>query len=872
MFERQSRIAYYPNSLWKIRSFRKLVEVIDQRYSGVSIAFLIIFLLMELASVALYVWTSLATPTTSLLNFQWGDAVFVVEVVLNVFFFLEWAVLLFGEEEKTRYCFSWLSLVNAITSIPMVVLGFGTLFNSSYRNFWVPMYLRVWWLRDCVLILLDYPQVAHCMVDITRDIFRFLTTLIAVMCTCVGTYQIMESGFGNYVDLYVSLYLIVTTFTTIGFGDVAPLSTPTRLLLMFFAVIGISYFLPFFRKLALIGREHLYYNVYNSHGGRMPHVIIAGVFTEVGVDIILRNFYGCWRRCLDLRIVLLSPVEHPPGVKLLVNLPWFKDRVVLMIGNPEKESDLKRADAHHADAIFLFGDTGSAASHTDYHLIRQSLFIDQYNDGLAQYLFLRSERHTKHVASYAAGVVEGERLLHHLLGLGAAVPGAIPLVLNLLGTYEPLPLDMTRSRHWVEQYEWSLRNDICCVEIDEAFHGCNFYNLARLFLELNVAPIGVVHVGGRVELSPSHISSSARKVIVIARNLQTANDSVKKVGEGLCRISEASNFPRKPDKSCVAAKRRTANNSTVLPSTVGSRRVEALQQVENAYDFENHFVVIDISMTKARAVETEGAREGSLTSAAADVYHVMRSIRQCYPQNDIVFLTKDISFLVYFEQHWNNFRSPIPVRHIEGCGLHTRDLRRCNLKHSAGIVIFISGDISGPSTSGLSMLVDLSITSIIQSSHNIPVVVELDSLQHLSLFPPYAEDDRLRKKAELDFVFEPNYIIGNAISRHMLFPLLHRAYFMREVIDIIDLLVSGVDEETPSLGRLSLSLTSERIETYEDVVDYCLMLCYVPIGLHRCIVDTREMSLNGQRFVITNPPMSLAVDRETDSVFYVLPT
>ncbi|KEG05747.1 putative calcium/potassium channel (CAKC) [Trypanosoma grayi] len=170
------------------------------------------------------------------------------------------------------------------------------------------------------------------------------------------------------------------------------------------------------------------------------------------------------------------------------------------------------------------------------------------------------------------------------------------------------------------------------------------------------------------------------------------------------------------------------------------------------------------------------------------------------------------------------------------------------------------------------MLVDLWLASILPLSHNIPVMVELDSLQHISLFPPYAEDDFLRQKAEVDIVFEPNYIIGNALSRHMLFPLVHRTYFVEEFLDIMDMLVSGRDDETPSLGRLPLALTTGVVETYDDVVSYCLSLCYLPIGLHRRIADTRNLSLHGQRFVLTNPPRNLPVDRKGDAVFYLLPT
>ncbi|KEG05302.1 calcium/potassium channel (CAKC), partial [Trypanosoma grayi] len=119
MHQQFSQMAYRPNSIQNIRSLRKLFEVVDQKYSHVSICILIAHLIMELVSVAFYVWTSQVTAATSVAEFHWNKRVFAVEVGLNIIFFLEWVILLFGEDDKMRYCLSWLSIVNAATSVPM---------------------------------------------------------------------------------------------------------------------------------------------------------------------------------------------------------------------------------------------------------------------------------------------------------------------------------------------------------------------------------------------------------------------------------------------------------------------------------------------------------------------------------------------------------------------------------------------------------------------------------------------------------------------------------------------------------------------------------------------------------------------------------
>ncbi|EAN76555.1 calcium/potassium channel (CAKC), putative [Trypanosoma equiperdum] len=857
-------------------SFRNFFDVLNQRHSNVSVSGLAVTLLFELLSISIYVEASFYAHPTSIYDFNWKTGRFITVAIINAIFFSEWIVMLWVEEQKVRYCLSLLSIVNALTCLPMVIVGIGAIVKPTWQSVWVPLFLRVWWLRKCILVLLDYPQVAKWMMDIRRDICRFLITMLAVLSTCVGIQQFVETLAGNYMDPFSSLYCMVTTFGTIGYGDVSPQTAPGRFLMIGFLVVALSYFLPLFQRLAQIGRDHLNYNECHSCWGRRPHVIFSGIFTGLGAEIILMNFYAGWRKYLGVRVVLLSPVDFPPEVRLLADIPWLRNRVVLMIGDSAKQVDLIRADAANAEAIFLFGDTGSAAYHADYQVIQQSLAIRQFDPELPQHLYLRSERHTRHVASYAASVVEVERLLHHLLGLGAAVPGAVPLIMNLLRTYEPLKVKGTASRPWIEEYEWSLQNDIHCLEMQQTFRGYSFHSLARLLLQHNVTPIGIIDENGEVQLNPHRISSSAVKLVVVAKALRSARSALEAAEEAHSQTSFGEHTGEVEGKEpCIYGMDREAAAGAYYTSDFPGREaksgVEALQLVDDAYDFENHFVVIDLSMAKAKAPETEGAREGSLSSAAMDVFHVMRSIRQSYPQNDIVLLTKDTSFSAYFGRYWNSVPGAIPVKYIDGCGLNANDLRRCNLKRSAGIIIFFSGDIGGASTGGLSLLVFLSVASILPSSHNIPVVVELDSTQYLSLFPPYADDPYLCSRAESDFVFEPNYVIGNALSRHMFFPSVHRTYFMDEFVDIIDMMVSGVDERTPSLGRLPLLFTTDSLHIYQDVVEYCLKLCYLPIGLHRCISDPETPYINGQRFVLTNPPGDLIVDQKCDAVFYLLP-
>ncbi|KAG5512577.1 hypothetical protein GH5_08547 [Leishmania sp. Ghana 2012 LV757] len=984
---------HYGHSELRFRSLRKFVEFLDQRHTKVSIFGLLAHTTMEIVSVAFYVWTSQEAAATSVTEFTWSVPVFVVEVVLSIIFLLAWIGLFFLEQDKKAYLISWLSLVNALTSIPMIVIGIGALRDARWRSAWVPMYLRVWWLCDCLSVLIDYPQIARHTPEVWREMVRYFIRLLAVMCTCIGTHQIVESCTGGYVDLYDSLYLIIAAFATIGFGDITASSTLARILMVAFIVIGICFFLPLFQRLAAIAERSQFHNTFSGgsaswlrRGWTHPHVIICGQFSDLSVELLLRNFYAGWRKYLDTCIVLMSPEEHSPEVRLAANLPWLKGRVTLMVGDPATPKDLKRAKARHADAIFLFGDSRSSAYYQDYTIIAQSVAVSLYDPNLPQHLLLHRNCTVRQISPYAASVLEVERILHHLLGLSMAHPGVVPLIVNLLRTYESLPSDMTLSRHWVEQYEYSLRNDMYGLEIPDALRGREFRVLARAFFEKDVTLIGILNARSTVQLNPRELVPNAKKLILIAKTMKVAQDATDAIardyeqtfGEEMlvapdpdehdrakrrrarssCRadfsssgssldgdvgdsnraakhrgdrwprqtahvgapwsvtraakaadskrsplirldgaaamLESADNLARastlsvslQPTSSSIHAEddgedeldaRSSSAGAALSPlSSAGAcgMRCEALVRIDDAFDFENHFVIIDLSSAKAKDESSRYAQEAVNTAVAHDIFHVTMPVRQAYPANDVVLLTNDVSFAPYFDYYWSMHRqdSANPVKYISGCGLNTADLRRCNLERCAGCCVFYAGDISrSGSTSAMSMLTVLSINDILHGIPAFPVVVELEGLANLPLFPPHAEDPRLRSKAEIDFVYEPNFVIGNAVSRIMLFPALQRTYFMGEFIDVMDVLISGHAPDTPALARLPLSLCEAELQTYEDVVAYALKLGYLPIALQRCIVDPRNPSINGQRFVLTNPPRALPVRQQTDLLFYITP-
>lgn len=76
-----------------------------------------------------------------------------------------------------------------------------------------------------------------------------------------------------------------------------------------------------------------------------------------------------------------------------------------MVGDPTKPVDLSRADAKHAEAIFLFGNARAFAYYQDFTVIEQSMAVGSYDPTLPQHILLRRSRTTRDVIPYAASIL-----------------------------------------------------------------------------------------------------------------------------------------------------------------------------------------------------------------------------------------------------------------------------------------------------------------------------------------------------------------------------------------------------------------------------------------------------------------------------------
>jgi voltage-gated potassium channel len=156
-----------------------------------------------------------------------------LDTALLVVFAVEYLLRLWCAENKFKFIFSFFSIVDLLVILPFF-MGFA---NVSF--------IRIFrWFR--ILRLIRFLELRNSVFRITSEdgaIFsRILFTLVAIIFVYSGLiYQVEHpvnpERFGTFLD---AVYFSVVTMTTVGFGDVTPISETGRFLTILMIVTGIA--------------------------------------------------------------------------------------------------------------------------------------------------------------------------------------------------------------------------------------------------------------------------------------------------------------------------------------------------------------------------------------------------------------------------------------------------------------------------------------------------------------------------------------------------------------------------------------------------------------------------------------------------------
>ncbi len=211
------------DKLWK----RFLYRIIYRADTKLGKLFDIILLSLILASTAIIMMESVPK-----LDKRFHYTFLILEWIISLFFSAEYLMRIAVVKNKKQYIFSFFGIIDFLALIPFYLSLFFPI-TKYFLIFRMLRMLRIFRIFNLLDFMNDGYLIVRALKNSSRKIYIFLLFLI-IFSVIVGSMMFMvEGGRPGFETIPQSIYWAVVTVTTVGYGDVSPITPLGK----FFAVI-----------------------------------------------------------------------------------------------------------------------------------------------------------------------------------------------------------------------------------------------------------------------------------------------------------------------------------------------------------------------------------------------------------------------------------------------------------------------------------------------------------------------------------------------------------------------------------------------------------------------------------------------------------
>ncbi|WP_312511929.1 ion transporter [Chryseobacterium culicis] len=211
------------DTLWK----RYLYRIIYRSDTRLGKLFDIILLSLILASTAIIMMESVPK-----LDKRFHYTFLILEWVISIFFTIEYSMRISVVKNKRNYIFSFFGIIDFLALVPFY-LSFFFPITKYFLIFRMLRMLRIFRIFNLLDFMNDGYLIVRALKNSSRKIYIFLLFLI-IFSVIVGSLMFMvEGGRQGFETIPQSIYWAVVTVTTVGYGDVSPITPLGK----FFAVV-----------------------------------------------------------------------------------------------------------------------------------------------------------------------------------------------------------------------------------------------------------------------------------------------------------------------------------------------------------------------------------------------------------------------------------------------------------------------------------------------------------------------------------------------------------------------------------------------------------------------------------------------------------
>ena len=217
-----------PNKGWR----NKVHEVIYEADTPMGKWFDILLFILIIISVLLVMLESVKW-----IDATYHDTLFVLEWVITIFFTIEYIARIITIKKPWKYIFSFYGIIDFLSTIPLYLsyILAGSQALLAIRAFRL---IRIFRILKLVQFLGEASQLKKALNNSKAKITVFLFAVL-ILSVMLGTVMYMIEGEeAGFTSIPTSIYWTIVTLTTVGYGDIAPITPQGQLIATIIMLLG----------------------------------------------------------------------------------------------------------------------------------------------------------------------------------------------------------------------------------------------------------------------------------------------------------------------------------------------------------------------------------------------------------------------------------------------------------------------------------------------------------------------------------------------------------------------------------------------------------------------------------------------------------
>lgn len=193
-----------------------------------------ILLLLIVMSIAAVMLESISAVRARYFTLLWG-----MEWAFTLLFTIEYLFRIYSSPNPRRYIFSFFGIVDLLAIIPTYIAIFIPTAQALVVIRAIRL-LRIFRVFKLYRFISAGNMLLYAITKSMRKIFIFMLFLLIIVTMLGSIMYVVEGGKNGFFSIPLSIYWAVITLTTVGYGDIVPVTALGKFIATFIMLLGYS--------------------------------------------------------------------------------------------------------------------------------------------------------------------------------------------------------------------------------------------------------------------------------------------------------------------------------------------------------------------------------------------------------------------------------------------------------------------------------------------------------------------------------------------------------------------------------------------------------------------------------------------------------